>query len=199
MNTEEMNKKLLVYLVPALIVGVAAWLALRPHAPRPIEIGESVPGFNLPLASNSTVGSGRSSAELSDYRGHVLVLNFWAPWCPPCVEEAPSLEDFAAKVRPMGIEVLGASECHDCEVADEEDPQTLGAFISKFRITYPIAHDRSRTLATRYGTLQFPETYIIDRRGRLAEKIIGAYDWDDPRMLAFVRELAEPHQQQASN
>jgi len=199
MKPEVMSKKLLIYLVPALIVGVAAWLALKPHEPRPVEIGESVPTFRLPLAGTSPAGTSRSSAQLSDYRGHVLVLNFWAPWCPPCVEEEPSLEDFAAKVRPIGVEVLGASECHECAVADEEDPQTLGAFISKFRITYPIAHDRSRTLATRYGTLQFPETYIIDRKGRLAEKIIGAYDWDDPRMLAFVRELAQPHEQQAAN
>ena len=194
-----MGNKLLIYLVPALILGVVAWLSLRSHGPRAVGIGESVPAFSLPLASKSPAGSPGSVVQLADYRDHVLVLNFWAPWCPPCVEEAPSLEDFAAKVRPMGVEVLGASECHDCEVADEEDPAALGAFISKFRISYPIAHDRSRLLATRYGTLQFPETYIIDRRGHLAEKIIGAMDWNDPRMLAFVRELAQPNQQQARN
>jgi cytochrome c biogenesis protein CcmG, thiol:disulfide interchange protein DsbE len=199
MKPEDMSKKLFVYLVPALVVGIVAWLSLRTGGPRPVEIGESVPGFSLPVASNSPAGPAGPSVQLSDYRGHVLVLNFWAPWCPPCVEEAPSLESFAAKVRPMGVEVLGASECHDCEVADEEDPAALGAFISKFHVTYPIAHDRSRALATRYGTLQFPETYIIDRKGRLAEKIIGAYDWTDPRMLAFVRELAGPYQQQARN
>jgi thiol-disulfide isomerase/thioredoxin len=199
MKAEAMSKKLLIYVVPALVVALVAWLALRPRAPRPVDLGESVPGFSLPLAGNSPAGAPGSSVQLADYRGRVLVLNFWAPWCPPCVEEAPSLEDFAAKVRPMGVEVLGASECHDCEVAEEEDSQALGAFISKFRISYPIAHDRSRALATRYGTLQFPETYIIDRKGRLAEKIIGAYDWNDPRMMAFVRELAQPNQQQASN
>ena len=199
MNAEEMSKKLLIYLVPALVVALVAWLALRPRGSRPVELGESAPNFDLPLASNSPAGSGASSVQLADYRGHVLVLNFWAPWCPPCVEEAPSLESFATKARPFGVDVLGASECHDCEVADEEDPAALGTFISKFQISYPIAHDRSRALATRYGTLQFPETYIIDRKGRLAEKIIGAYDWNDPRMLAFVRELAGPNQQQASN
>lgn len=199
MKAEDMSKKLLIYLVPALILGLVAWLSLRSQGPRAVEIGESVPGFSLPLASNSPARTASSSVQLADYRGHVLVLNFWAPWCPPCVEEAPSLEDFASKVRPMGVEVLGASECHDCEVADEEDPAALGAFISKFRVSYPIAHDRSRALATRYGTLQFPETYIIDRKGRLAEKIVGAYDWNDPRMLAFVRELAQPNQQQAAN
>jgi cytochrome c biogenesis protein CcmG/thiol:disulfide interchange protein DsbE len=199
MSSEAMNKKLSIYLIPALIVGLVAWFSLRSHGPRPVAIGESVPGFSLPIASSSPVGSAGSFAQLSDYRGHVLVLNFWAPWCPPCVEEAPSLENFAVKVRPMGVDVLGASECHDCEVSDEEDPAALGAFISKFHVSYPIVHDRSRALATRYGTLQFPETYIIDRKGHLAEKIIGGMDWSDPRMLAFVRDLAQPNQAQAAN
>ena len=194
-----MSKKLFLYLIPAIAVGLVAWLSLRPHGPHPVELGESLPGFSLPLATNSPAGVGGSSVQLADYRGRVLVLNFWAPWCPPCVEEAPSLESFAVKVRPIGVEVLGASECHDCEVADEEDPAALEIFISKFKVSYPIVHDRSRALASRYGTLQFPETYIIDRKGRLAEKIIGAYDWNDPRMLAFVRELAQPNQQQAAN
>lgn len=199
MKPEAMSKKLLIYAVPAIVVGLVAWLSLGTSGPRPVELGEHVPGFSLPVASNSPAGVQGSSAQLGDYRGHVLVLNFWAPWCPPCVEEAPSLEDFAVKVRPLGVDVLGASECHDCEVADEEDPGALGAFIAKFRISYPIVHDRSRSLATRYGTLQFPETYIIDRKGRLAEKIIGGYDWNDPRMLAFVRELAQPKQDQIRN
>ncbi|HEY6292143.1 MAG TPA: TlpA disulfide reductase family protein [Terriglobia bacterium] len=189
-----MSKKLQVYVVPALIVGAVAWFALRSAGSRPVQVGEAVPQFNLPLLTGSPGGSVR----LADYRGRVLVLNFWATWCPPCVEEAPSLEAFAERVRPLGVVVLGASECYDCSKVDE-DPAALTAFISKFNITYPIARDASRALATRYGTLQFPETYVIDRNARLAEKIIGAWDWNDPRMLSFVRELAQPNRQQASN
>jgi len=119
------------------------------------------------------------------------VLNFWATWCPPCVTETPSLEDFAKRVKPLGVEVVGASE--------DTDPAALTAFIAKYGLTYTIAHDPGRALATRYGTLQFPETYIIDKDGRLAEKIISNTDWDDPRMLAYVRELAQPDRTQASN
>jgi len=188
-----MSKKLLVYLIPSLIVGAVAWFALRPSGAHAVRVGEAVPDFNLPLLTGP---SGRT-VSLADFRGRVLVLNFWATWCPPCVEEAPSLEAFAERVRPLGVEVIGASECYDC--SKDEDPATLTAFINKFSITYPIARDASRALATRYGTLQFPETYIIDRHGRLAEKIIGAWDWNDPRMLSFVRELAQPGRQLASN
>ena len=190
MKRNGMSKKLLTYAVPLVILGALAWLALRPHGQRPVGIGESVPDFSMPVASGSAAGAG-NSVRLEDYRGKVLVLNFWATWCPPCVEETPSLEAFSEKAKSLGVVVLGASV--------DQDPAALAAFISKYRLTYPIARDPARALATRYGTLQFPETYIIDRHGRLAEKIISNTDWTDPRMLDFVRELAQPTQQRASN
>ena len=189
-DSNTMGKKLLVYAVPVLIVAGVAWFALRPRGARPVEIGESAPDFSLPSFSGSAAAT-LGPVRLADYRGRVLVLNFWATWCPPCVEETPSLEAFSEKAKPLGVVVLGASV--------DEDPAALSAFISKYRLTYPIARDLSRALATRYGTLQFPETYIIDRHGRLAEKIISNIDWTDPRMLDFVRELASPPQQRASN
>lgn len=182
-----MRKGLIVYLAPVLLVGAVAWVAFRPHAARPVAVGEAVPDFSLPRSS----GPGGSLVRLGDYRGRVLVLNFWATWCPPCVAETPSLEDFAAKVQPWGVEVVGVSV--------DENPAALAAFVSKYNLTYTIVRDPSRASPLRYGTLQFPETYIIDRHGRLAEKIISNTDWTDPRMLSFVRALAEPNQQQASN
>lgn len=187
-----MNRKLLIYVIPVLILAGVAWFELR-GGPRPVQLGEKVPAFNLALAANSghKVGDVTGAVRLADYRGKVLVLNFWATWCPPCVTETPSLEDFAQRVKPLGVEVLGASE--------DTDPAALAAFIAKYHLTYTIAHDPGRALATRYGTLQFPETYIVDKDGHLAEKIISNTDWDDPRMLAYVRELAQPNGTQASN
>ncbi len=187
-----MNRKLLIYVIPAAILAAVAWFALR-NSTRPVQLGEKVPDFNLTLAASDgdKAGGANGSAQLSDYRGKVLVLNFWATWCPPCVIETPSLEDFAQRVKPLGVEVLGASE--------DTDPAALAAFIAKYHLTYTIAHDPGRALATRYGTLQFPETYIIDKDGHLAEKIISNTDWDDPRMLAYVRELAQSGRTQASN
>jgi cytochrome c biogenesis protein CcmG, thiol:disulfide interchange protein DsbE len=194
-----MTRKTLIYLVPTAILAVVAWVALRPHEARAVEVGEEVPDFSLPLAAGSPDGAARGLVRLADYRGHVLILNFWGTWCPPCVTEAPSLEDFAEKVRPLGVEVLGVSERKDLSIADQdEDDPALAAFINKFHLTYPIARDAAAGLAHHYGTFLFPETYIIDRHGRLAEKIISNIDWDDPRMLAFVRDLAQPDQQ-ASN
>jgi cytochrome c biogenesis protein CcmG/thiol:disulfide interchange protein DsbE len=187
-----MNRKLLIYVIPAIILAAVAWLALR-DSQRPVRLGETVPDFNLALAANTSdnTSGATGAARLADYRGKVLVLNFWATWCPPCVEETPSLEDFARKVKPLGVEVLGADE--------DTDPAALAAFVAKYHLTFTIAHDPGRSLATRYGTLQFPETYIIDKDGHLAEKIISNTDWDDPRMLAYVRELAQSNRTEASN
>ena len=188
-----MAKKTAISLVPAIVLAAVAWLVVRPHEARAVEVGDDVPDFSLALTASSPEGTANSPVRLSDYRGHVLVLNFWGTWCPPCVAEAPSLESFAEKVKPWGVEVLGASERKDLSPADaDEDDPELAAFISKFHLTYPIARDPVAGLAHRYGTFLFPETYIIDRHGRLAEKIISNTDWDDPRMLAFVRALAQP-------
>ncbi|HEV2426492.1 MAG TPA: TlpA disulfide reductase family protein [Terriglobia bacterium] len=187
-----MGKKLLIYAIPVAILAAVAWFELR-GGTHPVQLGEKVPNFNLAVAANGgdKAADATGDVRLADYHGKVLVLNFWATWCPPCVEETPSLEDFARRVKPLGIEVLGASE--------DTDSAALAAFVAKYHLTYTIAHDPGRALATRYGTLQFPETYIIDKDGHLAEKIISNTDWDDPRMLAYVRELALPNRAQASN
>ena len=167
-----------------LLLALAAWLALRPGEAGPVEVGERVPDFDLPLAAAPA-----NHTALRDYRDRVLVLNFWATWCPPCVEETPSLEKFAEQMRAAGIEVIGVSV--------DQDPHAIEKFVADYHLTYPIARDPQQTLAHQYGTFKFPETYIIDRRGRLAEKIISNLDWQDPRIIEFVKELAPPPRQAA--
>lgn len=160
-----------------VILGTAAYLAVRGRAPRPLAIGDDAPNFSVP-----TLASG--SLELKSYRGQVVVLNLWATWCPPCVEETPSLEEFARKMQQHGVAVLGLSV--------DENQKALEDFIEQHHISYPIGRDPDRSLSARLGTVQFPETYIFDRRGVLAEKIIGAIDWDDARIQKFVLNLAGP-------
>jgi len=158
-----------------LIVGVALRLALHQSGPQPVRIGETAPDFVLPA-----LGSG--SISLRDYRGQVVLVNFWATWCPPCVEETPGLEKFAEEVRKQGVTVLSVSV--DTDVA------ALQHFVTDHHLSFLIARDPNRAVASRYGTAQFPETYILDREGRVAEKIIGPADWEDSRILTFVQELA---------
>jgi cytochrome c biogenesis protein CcmG/thiol:disulfide interchange protein DsbE len=157
------------------ILGAAAYYGVRQHEARPVAIGDTAPDFSVPALPSGSV-------DLKSYRGQIVVLNLWATWCPPCVEETPSLVQFAEKMKAHGVVVLGISV--------DEDSNALQNFVQENHISYPIGRDPDRSLSARYGTSQFPETYILDRRGRVAEKVIGATDWDDARIQDFVLDLA---------
>ena len=162
-------------LVLLAILGGAAWLALRLRPSRPVDIGERAPDFTLPALT-------QGSLALHDFGRHVVVLHFWATWCPPCVEEAPGLEKFAEQMRLQGVAVMGVSV--------DQDVAALQTFAAQQHLSFPILRDPNQSVANRYGTFKFPETYIIDQDGRVAEKLIGAVDWQDPRIITFVGELA---------
>ncbi len=122
--------------------------------------------------------------QLSDLRGKVVVLNFWATWCPPCVDEMPSLEALHREIADEGGTVLGVSV--------DEDARAYEDFLQRFQISFPNHRDPARRLAAEYGTAMFPETYIIDKDGRIARKIIGAQDWTSAEHLAYIRSLFAP-------
>src|SRR2546428_6565287 len=100
------KKNLLLVRPAALVLGGAVFLVVRPRSPHAVEVGESAPRFDLP-----TLAEG--SASLGDFHGQVVVLNFWATWCPPCVEETPSLEKFAEQMRPDGVAAVGVTRGPD--------------------------------------------------------------------------------------
>ena len=158
----------------AILIGIVV-LAFRPQSNHPVKIGERAPDFVLPGVDGAPV-------SLAKYRGRVVLVNFWATWCPPCVEETPSLEQFASELHGRGVVVIGVSV--------DESGRALRAFIKQYHLTYPIARDPGGSMAARFGTFKFPETYILGRDGHLAEKIIGAYDWGDPHIIQFVEDLA---------
>ena len=158
-----------------LILGSAAYFAWHQRQARPVNIGDRAPDFSVPALPSG-------SLDLKNYRGQIVVLNLWATWCPPCVEETPSLEQFAEKMRDRGVIVLGISV--------DEDRKVLQDFIQKNHISYPVGRDPDRSLSARYGTFQFPESYILDRRTRVAEKVVGPIDWNDSRIQNFVLDLA---------
>ncbi len=166
--------KTFLFALPAALL-LYLWPRRQPEAP--LRVGDPALNFSLMDLNDRPV-------RLDDYRGDVVVVNFWATWCPPCVEEAPSLEKFANRMRKSGVAVIGVSV--------DQDAAELGKFLTGHRLTFPIARDPSQALASRYGTSKFPETYIIDRGGKVAEKIIGPLDWEDPRISSFVEGLARP-------
>jgi len=169
--------KLVKLLLPAAIVGGALFLILHTQQSRLPTAGDSAPDFTLLTLTGEPF-------QLRDHRRRVVVLNFWATWCPPCVEETPSLRRFAEQMRGLGVTVVGVSV--------DQDAEALQRFVSQFQLSFPIARDPDRVVASRYGTFKFPESYIIDHNGRIAKKTIGATDWQDPHIISFVQSLARP-------
>src|SRR5580693_6036920 len=120
--------------------------------------------------------------EASIARSKVVVLNFWGSWCQPCVEEAPGLNRLQQHIASHNAIVIG--------VAADEDDAAYKKFLLEHAIGYPTYRDPATkenrsAIAESYGTVMVPETYIIDRNGKIARKIIGYQDWDSPEMLAY--------------
>jgi cytochrome c biogenesis protein CcmG/thiol:disulfide interchange protein DsbE len=123
-----------------------------------------------------TLSNGQST-KLTDYRGKVVVLNFWATWCPPCVEETPALMQLQQRIASRNGVVLGVSV--------DEDEAAYRKFLQDHGINYPTSRDPSKKSALDYGTVMYPETYIIDRHGKIARKVIGPQDWNSAEMNAY--------------
>jgi len=122
------------------------------------------------------------SQHLSDLHGKIVVLNFWATWCPPCLEETPSLNHLQRYIESRGGMVFGVSVDEDA-AAYEKFLRDQGVIFPTWRD--PNTKDNKSQIALDYGTSMYPETYIINRQGQLARKIIGPQQWDSPEMFAY--------------
>jgi cytochrome c biogenesis protein CcmG/thiol:disulfide interchange protein DsbE len=120
---------------------------------------------------------GGKPGHLRDLRGKVVVLNFWATWCSPCVEETPALNKLQKYIEPRGGVVLGVSV--------DEDSVAYGKFLKDFDVIFPTLREPTRKVALDYGTPAFPDTYIIDRHGKILRKFFSSQQWDSPDMLAY--------------
>ena len=115
--------------------------------------------------------------HLTDLKGKVVILNFWATWCPPCIEETPSLNRLQKYIESRNALILGVSV--------DEDPAAYERFLKDQGIVFPTFREPTRKLALDYGTPVFPDTYVIDRHGKILRKFFGPQQWDSPDMLAY--------------
>ncbi|MGA2482736.1 MAG: TlpA disulfide reductase family protein [Candidatus Acidiferrales bacterium] len=165
---------------------VLPWLVLA--AALTILIGFAMPSYRQGEASIAgrtapqfTFEHDGKQMRLADLHGKVVVVNFWATWCPPCVEETPLLNRLEQRIASRGGVVLGISV--------DEDPDAYERFLQDQKVAYPTFRDPSKKIPLEYGTSMYPETYIVDRHGRIARKIIGPQQWDSPDMLAYLDHL----------
>jgi cytochrome c biogenesis protein CcmG, thiol:disulfide interchange protein DsbE len=140
---------------------------------RPPKINEKAPDFTL-TDSERTV-------SLAELRGKPVLLNFWATWCPPCIEEMPSLVEMQRRMKAKGVTVLAVSV--------DVDEGAYKQFVKDHNVNLLTVRDPDQKSNSLYGTSKFPETYIIDRNGVMRRKFIGAVDWTEPEITDFLSKL----------
>jgi cytochrome c biogenesis protein CcmG/thiol:disulfide interchange protein DsbE len=174
-----MRRKLGTWAALCMAAGIILVFALPSYRQGEASIaGTTARDFSLEL--------GGKTAHLSDLRGKVVILNFWASWCPPCVEEAPSLNRLQKHIASRNALILG--------VAADENPTAYQKFLTDQGVVFPTyrdpaTKDNRSPIAMSYGTAVIPETYVIDRHGKIARKFIGFQQWDSPDMLAYFDKL----------
>ena len=139
---------------------------------RVVEAGDKAPDFRVTTEDGKTI-------TRDDFGGKVLVLNFWATWCPPCVEETPSLSEFARQTAKDGVVVLA--------VSIDKSEQAYRRFLQQVRPGFLTTRDPEADIPTRFGTFKWPETYVIDRQGRVRQKYISNRNWTDPAIMSEIR------------
>jgi len=158
--------------LPRVLAFVCLVLLFGCNGGRPPRIGETAPDF--------TVSDSETTVTLSQFRGKLVVLNFWATWCPPCVEEMPSLVEMQ---KQLGDKVTVIA------VAEDADQNAVNQFVRDHNVDLLTVRDAKQSANALYGTFKFPETYVIDRDGVIRRKFIGATDWTNPEIVDYLKKL----------
>ena len=156
-----------------LIVALLAAFTGCYSGSRPPRIGSNAPDF--------TVQDSDHKIALDQFHGQIVVLNFWATWCPPCVEEMPSLIQMQSNMKDKGVTVLG--------VSIDVDNDAYHKFLKQYGVNFVTVRDEDQKAPTLYGTHGWPETYIIDRKGVIRRKFIGPVNWTSPEITDFFTKL----------
>jgi cytochrome c biogenesis protein CcmG/thiol:disulfide interchange protein DsbE len=168
-----LTDRILLGLVLALGVTLA-WVVSGTLNDGIIRVGDQAPDFKVVTDNGRTITP-------SDFGGKLLVLHFWATWCGGCVEEIPSLEVFQREYGPQGVVVLGVSV--------DANEKLYRRFMDQFKVSYATSRDPSWDIAASYGTFQLPESYIIDRSGKVVQKVIAAQNWANPEFLQSLKKM----------
>jgi peroxiredoxin len=155
-----------------LAIGVVATIGLVAMARRTPGLA---PDFAVPDLSGQAV-------RLSALRGKVVLVSLWTTWCPPCREEMPSMERLYQKLGPQGLVLLAVSQ-------DDGGRAVVEPFVKGLGITFPVLIDPEHQVGSAYGVWGYPETFIIDREGRIAERVIGPRTWDAPAQVEALERL----------
>jgi len=160
-------------LVLGLIAGIATaiWMTL-PDAPGPTNKGAFADDFQLPDLNK---------VMQSLPKGEVVLLNFWATWCPPCRQEIPSMAALHDKYAADGLKIIAISV--------DKRSRDLAKFVEEYRMPFQVLHDADGAVARHYGVFRYPESFIIDRDGKISHHLVGAVEWMSPSVTKTIEEM----------
>ena len=138
----------------------------------------------LPAPNFSFPGLDGKVISLADYKGKVVLLNIWATWCPPCVEEMPSMQKLYKELKGEAFEILAVS-------IDASGAKDVALFMKKYKLSFPALLNPEGTIKGLYGVTGIPESFIINKEGIVEKKIIGPRDWAAPKAIRFFRYLIQ--------
>lgn len=171
-------KKLLLFIALALLACPAYAGSERPReAPRSLSAGSLAPDFTLRDLQDREV-------RLSQLRGKVVIVNFWATWCPPCKAEMPSMEVLHKTFKDQDLVLLAIN-------VEKDGRRAVNEFLKESPYTFPILFDTESQVQNQYGVFQYPESFIIDRNGVIVRKVIGAVHWTGGDLFNLVRFMIE--------
>jgi peroxiredoxin len=175
------NFQLVMTILLVLIASVVLIIFLRDERDSTLETTSPIqPGVEAPDFTFSDLNG--VEVSLAAYRGKVVLVNIWATWCPPCRQEMPSMQRLYEKFKGENFEILAVS-------IDSEGREAVAPFMRKMNLTFPALLDPGETIRPLYGITGVPESFIIDKKGIVVEKIIGPANWATPEVFLFFKDL----------
>lgn len=158
-----------------LLVSCGDQNSSQPQTTAGAEKGQLAPDFSLMDMQGQKV-------SLADFKGKVVILNFWATWCSPCREEMPSMEMLYRKYKDQGLVILAVN-------VEKDAAKIVKNFLQRTPYTFPILLDDKAEVQSLYKVFRFPETFVIDRSGNVVETVTGAIDWTGPQPVKLINFL----------
>jgi len=175
-------RRLFVIVVMLILVGgsiymVAGSSRLPYESAQLVDVGAQAPDFQLEDTKGNKV-------SLADLRGKVVLVNFWATWCPPCRAEMPSMEKLNESMAGEDFIMLAIN-------VEENGRSVVPEFLNRSPHSFPILYDDQGVVQKLYGVYKFPESFVIRKDGVIDDKVVGAIDWAHPETIAYFKELAK--------
>ncbi len=166
-----MNKRIIgaVVMLIALIVTISL---LMPEGIKLVRVGETIRPFTLPDLQDKMQGLPK---------GKVMIVNFWATWCPPCRKEVPSMVQLYETFKDKGFEIVAVSV--------DKRREDVVDFVNTYNMSFTVLHDADSQVAASYGVFRYPESFIVDKNGVVLQHLNGAVEWMSPEFVDYIGKL----------